>query len=226
MIMEKDRTMKIHRSVRASGGTGMTFILSTEDVDRMNDVIRVAGWRLENFRRSPVALFNHNKDAPIGTWKDVRVESNALRGKLELAPEGIPRVDEIRKLISAGVLNSTSVGFRPIRSRRREDADGIEFLEQELLEVSIVSVPANPAALSVARSLNISEPTQKLVFAPAPMSAARTREISVIAKIDRQLADLKAKANGLKGELVQLIGRRQECEQAAREAFDLNAKRH
>ena len=42
----------------------------------------------------------------------------------------------------------------------------MEFLGQELLEISLVTVPANPAALSMAKSLSIPEMHLQRVFTP------------------------------------------------------------
>jgi hypothetical protein len=78
---------KVHAATDAPGG--LEFILSDSSVDRMGDVIDQDGWDLANFKRNPIALFNHNKDAIAGRWQNLRVENGALRGHLELAPKGI-----------------------------------------------------------------------------------------------------------------------------------------
>ena len=61
-----------------------------------------------------------------------------------------------------------SVGFRP-KEYEPLDKDnpfsGYRFTKQTLIETSLVSVPANPNALAVAKSLHISPETQQLVFA-------------------------------------------------------------
>ena len=92
-----------------------------------------------------------------------------MRGHLKLAPEGISaRIDEVRKLIQAGILKAVSVGFRPLKHEplnKELPHKGIRFLEQELVETSIVSVPANPNSLAVAKSLNVSADTLAMVFA-------------------------------------------------------------
>lgn len=145
------------------------FILSDESIDRMGDVIMLDGWKLAAFRKNPIALFGHNSSFPIGTWKNIRVEGEALRAKLELAPEGTSdRIDEIRRLVAAKILKATSVGFKPIKYEPIDPEDpwaGYKFLEHELVETSVVSVPANPNALAVAKSLNVSDATLALVFA-------------------------------------------------------------
>jgi HK97 family phage prohead protease len=174
----KTMTNIVRRKVHASNADGMSFILSDGSVDRMNDVVRVDGWELMAFKSNPICLFNHNSSFPIGTWQNVRIENNALRADLKLAPkEASQRIAEIHALIGARVLRGTSVGFREISSRPRTvdgKTIGIEFLRQELLECSIVSIGANPAALAVAKALNISDDTRRLVFAESD-SARRER---------------------------------------------------
>jgi len=152
------------------GGDGLDFILSDETVDRYGDVISSDGWKLANFKRNPIALFGHRSDAPIGTWRNLRVEDKALKGTLVLADEGTsPRIDELRKLVDARILRAVSVGFHSIKMEDRKDDQGNWlgwlFKEQELVETSLVSVPANPNALAVAKSLDISPATLDLVFA-------------------------------------------------------------
>ncbi len=160
----------VHHKTHAEEVHDMEFVLSDETVDRMGDVISADGWDLTSFNKNPIALFNHTPFAPIGVWRDVHVEDRALRGRLQLAPEGTsPRIDEIRRLVEAGILRAVSVGFREIESESRKDAEGrwagYHFLRQELIETSLVSVPANPNALAIAKSLRISPQTLDLVFA-------------------------------------------------------------
>jgi HK97 family phage prohead protease len=152
----------------------MEFTLSDESVDRYGDIVTAAGWELDNFRKNPIALFGHQYDFPIGRWLDLHVddEAKALRGKLALAPKGTsPRIDEIRTLINADILRAVSVGFRAlerpkwIKDEEGEETGGLHFLRHELLECSVVPVPANPNALAIAKALRISSDTLKLAFA-------------------------------------------------------------
>ena len=159
-----------HKTRANAKQDGMDFILSDETVDRYGDVISSEGWKLTNFRKNPIALFGHRGDSPIGTWRNIHVEDRALRGTLVLADEGTsPRIDEIRKLMNAGILRAVSVGFHAIKMEDRKDDEGHwlgwHFVEQELVETSLVSVPANPNALAVAKSLGISPQTIDVVFA-------------------------------------------------------------
>ena len=162
-------TGKFRRKTHAGDVQGMEFILSDESIDRMGDTISAEGWDLTAFKTNPVALFNHNPNFPIGKWSDLRVENKSLRGKLTLAPKGTSdRIDEIRKLIDAGILRAVSVGFRDLESEpldKKSPFGGLRFTKQELIETSLVSVPANPNALAIAKSLKVSSQILDLVFA-------------------------------------------------------------
>jgi HK97 family phage prohead protease len=149
---------------------GKSFVLSDETPDRMGDIIMADGWDLTSFKSNPVALWAHLSSLPpIGTWENLRVEKRALIGDFKPAPRGTSdRIDEITRLIEAGIVKATSVGFKPIeRKPRKIDNEfvGEIFTKQELVEVSAVAVPANPRALAIAKELKISEDTHKLVFA-------------------------------------------------------------
>lgn len=142
----------------------MEYVLSDATVDRYGDVVDPSGWELRDFLKNPIALFNHNSDAPIGRWADVRVDKGKLVGRLELASEGTSgRIDEIRRLVEQGILRATSVGFMPIASEPLKGG-GSKFTKQALMETSLVSVPANPNAVQLAKSLHVSDDTLSLVF--------------------------------------------------------------
>lgn len=164
--------MDIIHKLHAGPVEGKDFVLSDATPDRVGDVVEVGGWDLKNFNRNPIALFNHNPNAPIGKWHNVRADNGALRGRLELAAEGTsPRIDEIRKLVDAGILRATSVGFRSIDDEpinEKKPWDGTRFKKQELVEASLVAVPANANALAMAKSLGMSADTLKLCFETLP----------------------------------------------------------
>jgi HK97 family phage prohead protease len=153
----------------SSSDDPLSFVLSDATVDRYGDTIDPNGWVLENFTKNPIALFNHRSDFPIGSWSNIRVEDNALKGHLTLAPKGSSeRIDELRSLISAGILRAVSVGFVPLDSTAIKDAHGYyvgeRYIKQELVETSLVSVPANPNAVLEAKRLKISDDTINVVF--------------------------------------------------------------
>ncbi len=163
-----------------AGDGGLEFVLSDETVDRYGDVIVAAGWVLANFKKNPIALFGHSSGFPIGTWANLRIEGSKLIGTLQLAARGTSaRIDELISLVEQGVLRAVSVGFIPIKSEpiNPDRPYGPQkYTRQELLETSLVSVPANPAALALAKTLNISDETMSLAF--GEQAEVRRQDIS------------------------------------------------
>jgi HK97 family phage prohead protease/HK97 family phage major capsid protein len=148
------------------GDNPLEYVMSDASIDRVGDVIEPAGWMLDNFARNPIALFGHNANFPIGKWHDVRVKDARLVGRLELMDPVSDRLREVHAAIAAGVLRAVSVGFHPEEFKPLEGSrnGGLRFTKQELVECSVVSVPANPNALQIARALGISREGQDLIF--------------------------------------------------------------
>lgn len=141
-------------------------IASDETPDRMGDIIRVGGWKLDNFLRNPVLLRNHDNGAlPLGLVTDVRKAKAEGRPALIAASkffEDDKQNEEgrlIARLVLDGDLPAVSVGFMPNPDKIRRPSNdeerkelgvgeyGVIYEEAELLELSVVTVPANPAAL-------------------------------------------------------------------------------
>ena len=129
----------------------LTFVASTGAVDRHGDTVAPEGWRLDAYRENPVVLWAHDYRRPaIGRAQSVWRDGGALLARLEFAPTEYAR--EVEGLYRQGYQRGVSVGFRPLRFEERRDARtgaflGVRFLEQELLEISAVPVPANRGAL-------------------------------------------------------------------------------
>ena len=99
-----------------------------------------------------MVLWGHDGSMlPVGRATSVWIQGGKLKAKAELAPASVSQYAErVRSMIASGFLNATSVGFAPIKLKLSNDKSrpyGIDFIEQELLEFSIVSIPANPDAL-------------------------------------------------------------------------------
>lgn len=151
------------------------FVASTEDVDRMGDVVEAKGWKLANFKKNPIALWAHDSRSPIGTWTDITVEDGKLYATLQLAAHGTsPFLNTVRSLIEQRILRAVSVGFRPLKAVPLEGSKngGVRYVEQELLEISVVAIPANSAALGVARSFDLPSEDMVRLFAASGQSPA------------------------------------------------------
>ncbi len=136
------------------------FKISDEAPDRMGDIVRQGGMDAGNFQRNPVFLLGHDQDSlPIG--KGVAIERDGKETYLRVKfAEGYPQAEIAASLVEQGIMRATSIGFMPktggVYSPKNEDERkelglgkyGVEFRSWELLEVSLVTVPANPNALA------------------------------------------------------------------------------
>lgn len=143
----------------------LRFVGSDETPDRDNDIIEVGGWKLDEFLKNPVFMWAHRYDQPpIG--KAVNVTIDAISRKLLFdikfpTKEEYEFADTIYNLYKGGYLNATSVGFKGVKFKTRDDESVLEkpewqrgrrYMEQNLLELSAVPVPCNPNALMSVRS--------------------------------------------------------------------------
>ena len=148
------------------------FIISTEDNDRYGDIVQSDGWELNNYKANPTVLFGHQSwSPPIGRAVDISIEKKKLRAVAEFMDNDVDTSgfsDMIYRMVTRGFLKATSVGFLPMEYEWMSDPvfnddgeevgqtfTGIKFTRQELLEFSVVPVPANPFALVQAKSAGI-----------------------------------------------------------------------
>lgn len=142
---------------KSVGDYELEIVGSTPAVDRDGEVIDVNGWQLKNYKKNPVVLPAHDYRQPaIGRAKSVRVKDGKLIFKIEFPPEGVnPLADIYRKLYKLGFMKASSVGFIPLEWKDGDPQKGIRriYTKTELLELSLVSVPANPEALAVDKGI-------------------------------------------------------------------------
>jgi HK97 family phage prohead protease len=175
-------------NIDRQAGRVIPYILSTGAVARDGHTIAPAGWQLGNFRANPIFLWCHaSSEPPIGKLTDVSVANGALRGVVEYADaETYPFADTIFRLVKGGFLTAVSVSWDPIRwsfSTDRSRPGGIDFLEQELREVSQVPVPADVTAMATARAAGIDT-------APLYSWAGRMLDLGAKAPLSRAQLDL------------------------------------
>lgn len=166
----KSPVFKAAELTKSSDGT-YEYVASDETPDRHGDIVRAAGWDLANYRKNPIVLFSHKRDTPVGQAVRTWLEGKQLKIKLKLAEEGTsPFIDTLRKLMDQGIVKAVSVGFVPtvepryIRDKENDRIIGLEFVGQELLENSIVTVPANPRALAAAKSMGVRNEYLERIF--------------------------------------------------------------
>lgn len=123
---------------------------TTPTPDRVRDVVEPLGMT----RRGPINLFLYHKhDMPVGQVDFGRPTKTGIPFEAsipDVKEEGVvrERVNEAWHSVKYRLLQAVSIGFSPL-----EDAvemlktGGLRFLRWEMLELSLVGVPANPDAL-------------------------------------------------------------------------------
>lgn len=143
---KKEIIGSVEKSVKENGDEIFSIIASTDAIDRQGDSVDQKGWELEHFMKNPVILWAHDyKSLPIGK----AVSAVVVKGKLVVdfmfaTEEMNPVAQQVKKLYEEGYLNASSVGF--IAKERK----GTSITRSELLELSLVPVPANQEALRLA----------------------------------------------------------------------------
>lgn len=153
------------------------FVISSAALDRHGDNVLPSGClsTLDCYHRNPVVFFAHKSEGlPIGLARPraPKTEKNTKAHIHVRESDIVSRVwfhgktqesDDVFRLVAEGVLRAASIGFLPLRGRLREgafdpeaaddgaafdfDFGGILFEEWQLLEWSIVPVPANADAI-------------------------------------------------------------------------------
>lgn len=145
----------------------IVHVISVETEDRYGDVVRAEGLNTENFRKNPVVLYGHDQRSfPVGKslWQKVTVLPSGK--KAVIAKTQFTKSTEEGRTVYAlwkeGMLNAASIGFMPGEYEPILDGKqflGYDFKSSELLEYSIVPVPANQEAVRLAfeKGMNGSE---------------------------------------------------------------------
>lgn len=136
------------------------FAISTGCLDRYNSTIAVKGWQLDNYGKNSVVLWAHDDSIPaIARAETTRIDGDRLRSRAVFADRDIhPLADTIYSLVKGKFINAASVGWIPLKWQYVDEEGrgfGVDYLEQELLEWSVVNIPANPECLVEARSVGI-----------------------------------------------------------------------
>lgn len=171
-------------------------LITTDDVDRDNEVVLPGGIDMADFMKSPTVFFNHEYDKPIGRAMYVDKVKNGLRAMTRYAKRPTPwegpwLPDALHSMAQEGIATGKSIGFIPLEMRevtpedlqaRPDWKDAVNIIVRAImLEFSFAPLPANQNALTLAVSKKLVDratlkmlgrelPTRTVVFIPAPKS--------------------------------------------------------
>lgn len=165
----------------------LQFSISSDSEDRAGDVIEQDGWKFDNYENNPIVLFDHEygevagsppsqgKTLAIGTRK------NDLRATVEFHRQ-TKFNEELYQMYRGGYMRAASVGFWPLEQPEERETErglkGFRFTKQELLEWSLVAVPMNADAYSLAAKKGIIRPrtSEYLIALGAQLGTSESME--------------------------------------------------
>jgi HK97 family phage prohead protease len=173
MIMKTVRKQFIAETKVDDDERTVTAVISTDLVDRDNEVMLPKGGNFEQFLKNPVVPWAHSyHEPPIGKAEWLTRGRKQINAKVQFADTAF--AEEIFQLFKGGYLNAFSIGFIPKNShaptpdeikKKPEWAEARRIIDEwELLEFSAVPVPANPEALATAvksKSVSVSKELQE-----------------------------------------------------------------
>lgn len=134
--------LKASVSVDDAGAiTGMAWPFGSPD--RMGDEILPGAFKSA---KAPLPLLAfHRPDDPVGVWEAITETPKGLAVSGRLLVDDLPRAREVRALVKSGAVTGLSIGFMT-KSARARSGGGRTIRAVELVEISLVSVPAHPGA--------------------------------------------------------------------------------
>jgi HK97 family phage prohead protease len=131
-------------------------VATTPTPDRMGDVVDPMGVTYKN----PLALlWQHQADQPVGTVKFDKPTKDGITFEATIANIDEPgtlkdRLDEAWQSVKTGLVRAVSIGFRALEYSFMDEG-GIRFIASEVLELSLVTIPANAdATITQIRSID------------------------------------------------------------------------
>ena len=190
--MEKQHKNFIDSTVKEVYENEMTIVhlITAETEDRHGDVVRSEGMDDKSYSKNPVVLYGHDQwSFPIGksVWRKPYVKDGVkgVLAKTKFAPTEEGKL--VFELWKEGFLNASSIGFIPKEGAvepivKENNHTGYYIRDWELLEYSIVPVPANANALRMAfeKGLGGSEK----VLAPLKMHILEKQNVDFLERLD------------------------------------------
>ena len=136
------------KDVEESGlfkGYGSVF----DVVDTWHDVIVKGAFEKSLAKKTPVMLWQHNSEEPIGIYTSVSEDDIGLNLEGRLLIDGVARAREAHALLKHKAIRGLSIGYVPLKYEwDTRDGTRVRLLKEiDLWEVSLVTFPANAKAL-------------------------------------------------------------------------------
>ena len=219
---------RFQNDVAELGDREIGATVCTPQVARDGHILEPAGVDVRNYLKNPVILRNHNVDQPVAMCSALGLDVHKqLAARIQFPPLGASKLaDETLALVKAGVLSATSISFRAIDMvplDPKKPWDGQHILQSELLEISIVSVPADTGAMITERAFRRSAAHAAAFRLLPPVSDTAMRRAAAAVRIveahrHQDSADLSFEARQAEAERLIRIGKRYPAVETLRRA--------
>lgn len=200
------RSYGIAVRAQADATRSVDVIASSTALDGYGEIV-AQDWDLRRYEANPVVLYGHNSwGMPIGHASNVRVEGDKLLATLNFVDaRANPMAEQVWQGVLQGSLRAVSVGFRSKKGSMQniDGKDVFVLAGNELMEISVVPIPANPEAVAqearafndqlralVARSAQETSPMSKMILTlasliPVLALSASASEEDALAEVGR-----------------------------------------
>ena len=129
-------------------GYGSVFLV----LDHYKDIVQPGAFSrsLEKWKglgQLPPLLWQHQHDEPIGVYEEMREDEKGLFVRGRLLIDDIAKAREAWALLKAKAISGLSIGYAPVIEEYDRTTKINSLKEIDLWETSLVTFPANPAAV-------------------------------------------------------------------------------
>ena len=161
---EQRRVMVVTEARQAEDGSAHRMVIAANEVSRNGDELNLRGVSFKNYRKNPVVLWSHDSWGGIPIAKTLKIGHDD-QGRIEADFQfnsGDDFAARVENAWNGGFIRAPSIRFMPTKVVEMLDEQGrvdrLRIEESELLEWSLVPIPADPDAVKAgARALNLPE---------------------------------------------------------------------
>lgn len=162
--------------------------------DRVGDLIEKGAFA-SALPPIPMLAFHEQRET-VGVWDEITEREDGLHVKGRLLIEDLPRAREVRAMIRERALSGLSIGFATTKAAPRRGARGRTISGLDLLEISVVAVPAHPGArITSAKEHDMTEDTKTPDIAALEAKMTEIEQKADNSALIARLDKLEAKAN-------------------------------
>ena len=161
---EQRRLMVVTEARQTEDGSPHRMVIAANELSRNGDELNLRGVSFKNYRKNPVVLWSHDSWGGIPIAKTLKIGHDE-QGRIEADFQfnsGDEFAARVENAWNNGFIRSASIRYLPTKVVEVRNEEGkverLRIEESELLEWSLVPVPADPDSVRAAtRALNLPE---------------------------------------------------------------------